>query len=79
MRLQLCSGALSMLLQVSWLGAWLLLLGFRDYQHEDQLWLGFKCLRPEESQMLELTQLWARIAAAAEVGSRKASVCFSVQ
>ncbi|KAL4430040.1 hypothetical protein ABPG77_004410 [Micractinium sp. CCAP 211/92] len=33
-------------LPASWLGAWALLLGFRDYQHEEQMRLGLPCLRP---------------------------------
>ncbi len=53
--------------QVSWLGAWALLLGFRDYQHEVQIRLGLPCLRPAEEEMLQVAQLWARICAAAEV------------
>lgn len=56
-------------LQVSWLGAWTLLLGFRDYEDEQQMHQGMPCLRPGEEEMLELAALWARIAAAAEVGS----------
>ena len=54
-------------LQVSWLGAWVMLLGFRDYQSEKHLLLGLQCLRPEEREMMEVAALWARVAAAAEV------------
>jgi len=56
------------LLQVAWLGCWALLLGFRDYQIREQLLAGLPCLRPSEEEMLGLFELWARIAAAAEVG-----------
>jgi hypothetical protein len=57
----------SCLLQVSWLGAWALLLGFRDYQKEEHRRKWLPCLRPEEADMLAVVQLWARIASAAEV------------
>ncbi|PRW58723.1 hypothetical protein C2E21_3267 [Chlorella sorokiniana] len=53
-------------LPVSWLGAWLLLLGFRDYACEQHMRQGLPCLRPSEEAVLEAAQLWARIAAAAE-------------
>lgn len=53
-------------LPVSWLGAWLMLLGFRDYREQEHLTQGLPCLRPGEELMLELAQLWARVAAAAE-------------
>ncbi|KAL4444011.1 hypothetical protein ABPG75_011748 [Micractinium tetrahymenae] len=53
-------------LPVSWLGAWALLLGFRDYQSESQMRLGLPCLRPSEEEMLEVAQLWARVCAVAE-------------
>ncbi|KAL4444019.1 hypothetical protein ABPG75_011756 [Micractinium tetrahymenae] len=53
-------------LPVSWLGAWALLLGFRDYQSEEQMSLGLPCLRPSEEEMLEVAQLWVRVCAAAE-------------
>jgi hypothetical protein len=53
--------------QVSWLGAWALLLGFRDYQKEEHRRKWLPCLRPEEADMLAVVQLWARIASAAEV------------
>lgn len=52
---------------MSWLGAWLLLLGFRDYATWDHMWRGLPCLRPSEEAMLAAAQLWTRIAAAAEV------------
>jgi len=51
---------------VSWLGAWLLLLGFRDYSCKQHMAEGLPCLRPSEEDMLEAARLWARIAAAAE-------------
>ena len=53
------------LLQVSWLGAWALLLGFLDYHKEEHRRRWLPCLRPEEADMLEVVQLWARIASAA--------------
>ena len=53
--------------QVSWLGAWALLMGFRDHQNEEQMRLGLPCLRPGEEEMLEVAQLWARVCGAAEV------------
>ena len=54
-------------LQVSWLGAWALLLGFRDFKTEEHMHSGLPCLRPEEADMLGVVQLWARIVLAAEV------------
>ena len=57
---------------MSWLGAWALLLGFRDFKTQKQMDLGLPCLRPEEADMLEVVQLWARIASAAEVRERVA-------
>jgi hypothetical protein len=54
-------------LQVSWLGAWTLLLGCRDFKTEADMLTGLPCLRPEEEDMLEVARLWARISAAAEV------------
>lgn len=62
------------LLQVSWLGAWTLLLGCWDYHDEQQMQQGMPCLRPGEEEMLELAALWARIAAAAEVTSCEGEV-----
>lgn len=53
--------------QVCWLGAWLLLLGFRDYACEQHMRQGLPCLRPSEEAMVQAAQLWARLAAAAEV------------
>lgn len=52
---------------MSWLGAWLLLLGFRDFACEQHMHRGLPCLRPSEEAMLKAAQLWARIAAVAEV------------
>ena len=52
---------------MSWLGAWALLLGFRDFKTEEDMRMGLPCLRPEEADMLAVFQLWARIASAAEV------------
>jgi hypothetical protein len=57
-------------LQVSWLGAWTLLLGFRDFKTIDDMESGLPCLRSEEADMLEVARLWARISAAAEVRCR---------
>ena len=53
--------------QVSWLGAWALLLGFRDFKTVKDMESGLPCLRPEEADMLEVARLWARIAKGAEV------------
>jgi hypothetical protein len=50
-----------------WLGAWTILLGFRDYASVSKMERELPCLRPEEADMLELTQQWARIAAAVKV------------
>jgi hypothetical protein len=57
-------------LQVSWLGAWMLLLGFRDFKTIEDMESGLPCLRPEEADMLGVVRLWARISAAAEVRCR---------
>lgn len=57
-------------LQVSWLGAWALLLGCRDHKTEADMWSGRPHLRPSEAEMLGLYQQWARTAAAAEVRGR---------
>lgn len=51
---------------VSWLGAWALPLGFRDYKTLKDMHCGLPCLRPKETDMLEVARLWARIAKAAE-------------
>ncbi|KAI7845248.1 hypothetical protein COHA_001290 [Chlorella ohadii] len=54
---------------VAWLGAWAILLGFRDYK-ELKHWKedGLPCLRPSEEQMLPAFELWAHVVAlAAEV------------
>ncbi|PRW56812.1 hypothetical protein C2E21_4601 [Chlorella sorokiniana] len=52
---------------VAWLGAWTILLGFRDYKDikhwRDQ---GLPCLRPTEEQMLLVFESWARVVELAE-------------
>lgn len=53
--------------QVSWLGAWAILLGCRDYSCREHLLQDLPCLRPSEDQMLKVAALWAKVAAAAEV------------
>ena len=53
--------------QVSWLGAWALLLGCRDHKTEADMASGRPHLRPSEADMLPVFEQWARIAAAAEV------------
>ena len=54
--------------QVSWLGAWALLLGCRDHKTlQGMVHCKLPCLRPSEEDMLCVYREWARIAPAAEV------------
>ncbi|PRW56665.1 Serine threonine kinase regulator of stationary phase [Chlorella sorokiniana] len=52
---------------VAWLGAWTILLGFRDYK-DIKHWReeGLPCLRPTEEQMLLVFESWARVVELAE-------------
>ena len=60
---------------MSWLGAWLLLLGFRDFSCEQHMRQGLPCLRPSEEAMVQAAQVWSRIAAAAEVSAAANELC----
>ena len=63
-----CAALPSLPTQVSWLGAWALLLGCRDHKTlQNMMHHKLPCLRPSESDMLLVYQKWASIAAAAEV------------